>query len=521
MTDVQTDFYPKPVDPLNKLSEAAGIRNAVTQNQLMQQEYQGNQGITSLYSDPQAHNPDGSLNSNYLIQNVGKAGIKAPEVTQQAQQQAIQGQILSREKLDTAAKIHTTIAAGLPSILNDPTVLNDPDKLQKAVLGVAADAYHASGGDGDPPAAYLSRAMKAMQDPRGPEVGIREELAQSQAQAGNIDAYKTLHYGTPSSLDLGQQIQPGVTPVSGGFSPIGTPINKQLPTGTRVYNSKSQQYEYVGAGGGSSPQNPTQTPAQTQSGAAPGAASIPDLSGAIDPSKATPATVSSGAPASPPLGAEEYASTTAGAAGDRYSQTIAEAKDAPLLIDAMKNVRSLSKEGVSTGPGQDWQNHVLGVFANSPLLDSIPGLKDAVAGAKDNVSKFQEIQKYLYQNSLRLGGALGNPTDSRTEAAAHASPSDANFPASLQELAAYNIGQYSALMGKANAQDKVLGPNGGTPQQQASFENQWRNAYDPEIFRLQTADPEDHKAMIDALTPAEAKSLREKRAQLKAMGALN
>lgn len=514
MADVQTDFYPKPVDPLNKLSEAVGIRNAVTQNQLMQQEYQGQQGLANLYASPGAKNPDGSLNTNYLTQNASQAGILAPKVADQAQNFSIQSQILAREKLDTAAKMHTAIATGLPQILQDPTVMQNPDKLQKAVMGVAADAYHASGGQGDAPQVFLSRAMQAMQNPNGPEAGIKEELAQSQAVLGNIDAYKSLHYGTPNSLDLGQQIQPGVTPAEGGFTPQGSPINKQLPTGTKVYNPNSQQYEYIGAGGGSSPQNPSAPSTQAQPGGVPSAS----LAGAIDPSKAV--MPSGGAAASPPLGSEEYASTTAGAAGDRYSQTIAEAKDAPLLIDAMKNVRALSKEGVSTGPGQDWQNHVLGVFANSPILSQIPGLKDAVAGAKDNVSKFQEIQKYLYQNSLRLGGALGNPTDSRTEAAAHASPSDANFPASLQELAAYNIGQYSALMGKANAQDKVLGPNGGTPQQQAAFENKWRNAYDPEIFRLQTADPEDHKAMIDALTPAQAKGLREKRSQLKEMGAL-
>ncbi len=216
-----------------------------------------------------------------------------------------------------------------------------------------------------------------------------------------------------------------------------------------------------------------------------------------------------------PQGQATYMQGQAKDAADRHDQTVAAAAESPMRINVLDNIINLSGQGVATGPGQDWQNTVLGYAANTPILSKLMG------GAKDNVAKFQELQKFTYQNALRNWTAAGGTgTDAQMVAASHANPNDHLFPQALMGIAKWAKASELAIQGKANAQDRYLAANGQTPPNQIGFENQWRNAFDPKAFQYQLMSPQEKQAFAASLSPMQAKQLVEKTNQLKQLGAL-
>jgi hypothetical protein len=201
-------------------------------------------------------------------------------------------------------------------------------------------------------------------------------------------------------------------------------------------------------------------------------------------------------------------------ASDRHDQTIQEALGSPDRVNVLDNIINLSQSGVATGNGQDWQMKALGTVAN------LPGLSTVMSGAKDNVAKFQELQKFLQQNGQRAWQAAGGTgTDAQLEAASHANPNDAQFPQALQTVAKWVKAGEMAVQAKANAQDRYLQANGNTAANQIAFENQWRNAMDRRVFQLQAMTPQEQAAYIKTLSPRDAATIRIKRQQLMALGA--
>ncbi len=67
--------------------------------------------------------------------------------------------------IKTAVKVNKLILSELVTIANDQSLLADPDKLQKALLGLAADAHREAGKDAPPVAASLAHVMSVMNDP--------------------------------------------------------------------------------------------------------------------------------------------------------------------------------------------------------------------------------------------------------------------------------------------------------------------------------------------------------------------
>jgi len=202
-------------------------------------------------------------------------------------------------------------------------------------------------------------------------------------------------------------------------------------------------------------------------------------------------------------------------ASDRHDQTIAQAEGAPDRINVLDNIINLSQSGVATGPGQDFQNHVLGYVAN------LPGLSKVMGAAKDNQAKFQELQKFLLQNGQRAWQAAGGTgTDAQLDAASHANPNDAQFPQALQTISKWVKAGELAVQAKANAQDSYLQARGNTAQNQIAFENAWRNSLDRRVFQLQTMGPQEQQAFIKSLSPTDAKTLLQKRQALRSLGAI-
>lgn len=185
-----------------------------------------------------------------------------------------------------------------------------------------------------------------------------------------------------------------------------------------------------------------------------------------------------------------------------FAETQDNGKEAALRMNVLDNVINLSQQGVKTGPGSDWQNHVLGMAAN------IPGLGTALSGVQGNVAKFQEMQKFLNQAGMRSWQAAGGTqTDSQLNAAQHANPNSAQFPQALQTVARWVKAGDLAAQSKANAQAQWMQANGRDVSKLDQFESEWRQHYDPLVFQLQTMAPEDAAAKIKSLSPREAKSL--------------
>lgn len=217
-----------------------------------------------------------------------------------------------------------------------------------------------------------------------------------------------------------------------------------------------------------------------------------------------------------PAGQAQYMQGQAKDAADRHDAAVAAAAESPMRINVLDNIINLSSHGVQTGPGQDWQNAILGYAANTPLLSRVMG------GAKDNVAKFQELQKFTYQNAIRNWQAAGGTgTDAQMQSMAHANPNDHLFPQALQEIARWGKAAELAVQGKANAQDRYLQQNGNTPSAQIQFESAWRNSFDPKVFQYSLMDAAQKQAFARSLgSPQAAKAFLGRQQQMRALGAL-
>lgn len=218
-----------------------------------------------------------------------------------------------------------------------------------------------------------------------------------------------------------------------------------------------------------------------------------------------------------PAGQASYMQGQAKDAADRHDATVAAASESPMRINVLDNIIGLSRQGVATGPGQEWQNAVLGYAANTP------GLSHLMGAAKDNVGRFQELQKFTYQNAIRSWQAAGGTgTDAQMQSMAHANPNDHLFPQALQTIAQWGKAAELAVQGKANAQDRFLAQNGQTPNAQIKFENTWRNNFDPKVFQYSLMSPAEKQvfAQHELKTPQAAQAFLAKQQQLRGMGAL-
>jgi hypothetical protein len=214
-----------------------------------------------------------------------------------------------------------------------------------------------------------------------------------------------------------------------------------------------------------------------------------------------------------PAGYNASQESLATASAKRYNDQIALAADSPTRVNVYDNILNLSQQGVNTGPGEQWKNTVKGYIANTPLLSSV------TQGWKDDVSGFQELNKFLYQNAQRNWQAAGGTgTDAQLDAYAHSSPNDKMFPKALQAMAQWGKAGELALQAKTNAMQQWKDANGGNVANQDQFERTWRNTFDPRVFQLNVMPPNDQKAFIAKLSPADAKALLEKRAQIRQMG---
>jgi hypothetical protein len=233
-------------------------------------------------------------------------------------------------------------------------------------------------------------------------------------------------------------------------------------------------------------------------------------------SPATPARPSVYAAPQPGYAESQAALATGNA--KNYLDAVKLAADSPTRVNVYDNILHLSTSGVNSGPGSAWQNQVKGYVANTPFLAPL------AKGWKDDVSGFQELNKFMYQNAQRNWQAAGGTgTDAQLEAFSHSNPNDKMFPQALQAMAQWGKAGELALQAKAAAMANWKTQNGGNVANLDQFENQWRKSFDPQLFQLRAMDPASQAqaiAQLRANNPQAYRSLMSKAQTLQQLGGL-
>jgi len=183
---------------------------------------------------------------------------------------------------------------------------------------------------------------------------------------------------------------------------------------------------------------------------------------------------------------------------------------APQQLDQINKALDLSKQ-VSTGA---WASRRAQV--ESGIGSLIPGFE-----GMDDASKLQELDKFAERIATDASRVLGvnARTDAERESIHKQNANIGYTPQAIQAVLQYAKAQTMAMEAKGNAQEKWLSQKGNGITKQHEFETAFRQAYDPVIFQLQAADPEERKKIIGSLDAKEAASLKEKRSKLRELGA--
>jgi len=184
---------------------------------------------------------------------------------------------------------------------------------------------------------------------------------------------------------------------------------------------------------------------------------------------------------------------------------------APQQLDQIRKALDIS---ATANTGGDWTAKRAQIEAN--LSTVIPGLKTA----QDDASKIQVLDKFLTRITNDSNKVLGQnaSTDAQRDSIAHQNAQIGYTPQAIHSVLKYAEAQTLAMQAKGNAQDAWLKQAGHGITNQHEFETEWRNAYDPVLFQLEAASPQERIEMVKGLDPKEAASLAAKRQALKALG---
>lgn len=188
------------------------------------------------------------------------------------------------------------------------------------------------------------------------------------------------------------------------------------------------------------------------------------------------------------------------------------ASAAPQLLDQVHKAYDLAGE-VQTGAYSEKRQKF-----ESAIGSFIPGFADA----KNDAAKFDLLNKFMERISADASAVLGKnaSTDASRESIREQFGHTGQVNTAIREVLKYTESQISAVQAKANAQEKWLSQEGNGITKQHEFETAWRQAYDPVVYQLQVASPEERKKIIQGLSKEEAASLSEKRKKLRELGAL-
>lgn len=462
MAEIDTSIYSKLQQPdtFGQADKAAGIMNKMQQLELMKQQFNKEQlEMGKLHANRM---------QSYLTPLLSKKDLSLDDVHGAA------AQMLSDPELLETAQGQMTIQNLLPHITQ---LSQNPVELRKQLLGMSQHYATLSG-----------TLDQLLPKPQGVNTGGTTQFVDvnplTNTEAGGMALRNTMTPREKSDLlptvgrdpNSGKMVRGGV-PVGSVFTPTG-----ELRGGAEAIQAPMGRGDSNESGGIELDGPPPIDDAELFG-------TVPKKDSRVPP----PPGVGSFIQQDFPPGYAESQTDLAKAGSGRYDSLVSAAQDTKTRQNVLKNILDLSKEGVSTGSGQEFQNRLGGLITNTPLLSMLPGMESA----KDNLSKFSELKKFMEQNSLRnWQTAGGTGTNEQLSTFREANPNSEMFPKALQRMAQWNLASELALQAKADAQDAWKKAKGGDVSDQSDFENKWRKVMDQRFFQF-LASRDDQEALKD------------------------
>lgn len=493
MTEIDTSLYPKATNPLDNLSQAAQIGSLSLRNKLVQQELGANTGLQNLYQNA-PKDAQGNIDQNYLQQNAGQAGIRAPEVIQAAQGAQLTGQQIVQQKLATQRAKMSMMAAAVAPIAK-------PGSSPSDFISSSNDLIQNSNGlitKADLMPTYVAMATHLANGGNTSEYA-QKILGQMLVGGGDIDAGNKMLYGAPISTDTGGGTATGTQSQVTGAITNSSYLPKTLPPNTLSKDADTGATYYTGS---TTPSTPVQL-------------------GTSSTGTSTNANSGNGrVMAELPPGQQTMLSGAGTSAQGRVDQTIQGAEQSRVSQDVNQQIINLAgnlKDNI--GPAKTGWTTLIGQIADTPVLGA--GMKAVTdKDPTDTTGQLQELQKYLLRAAQLRGQQLGlSGTDYQASLAQHANPNDAQFPQTIQKLAKYNLALDLMDQGKANAMDQYPGAK-TSPQANQQFENEFRNSLNPNVYRAMIASPDERKELYSSMTPQQRQQMVVDRRKLMSLGAI-
>jgi hypothetical protein len=489
-----------PPNPMATINSLSGILNLRQQQQALQtgqyqqqsaqataqQDQQKNSELQALarfsasaMKDPKYQLPDGSLDVQ-KFQNDAMA--VAPTYGQ-----PIIGQTTSnvKEGINTRAAIQSLsaaqnaqIAAGLKGLASIPG---------GATKSQILDWKNQMESNNKDPAfaRALDNALLFMQpDPNGGYSGAAAKMA---AALGGMSMQE------PGTVDLGTSVQPTVTttmgPNVGQQTPAGGSFPKsgiiQLANGQAArLNQATGKYELIQQG-------------NTQGGATPTPAAPPHPRTAQDDAP----------PPNAPKAVQDQYQTAVTQANTHVENVRTADHDYGLNTKIADRIRELSKN-TTTGTG-------------SQTLQNIGGVLGLPFNGNVN-SDYQTLGAYLDRQAATLRGVMGLPATNEGVATSQTISGNTGYSQkALQEKNDLNQALTEGVHQYRRGMDAVAGFGGqASPKSVNAFKSAWADAFDPNVYIGELAykrSKKDGDDFVATLDPAEAASLKAKRARLAAL----
>lgn len=414
---------------LDQFGKIATIQNATNQNKLFQQEFGARSAMGPILQgaiDPAT----GQLDTNKLLQGLAAnplTAFKAPELARQAlEMQAQQTSIAGAQQTQALAKVKA-IGDAVTSLLplkDGVTPAHVADKMSDLVGAGAIDVKTAA------------NTLKQVAGMDGPQ--LYQYLQQKQLQVMDTQSRFGAVYGSPTTVNTGGQVQPGVQQSAmngGGFTPSGPAVNLTLSPGQAatpqtVTGADGQPITAPtatfappglvppaarGSGGGAAP---------TTSGGAPGSTSAPG--GA--PRPAAPAIP--GAGGAPVVGQSPQQAQAVQADVTRFKADQGDVAAAQTRVQSLQKAKTALEElsgPLGTGKGTEGLAHAKAVLSSLGIAFN------------DSTLNRDEAKKYLLDYA-RSQGAAGH-SDQQLSAALGSNASTEISNAAALDVVKTNIGR--------------------------------------------------------------------------------
>lgn len=198
-------------------------------------------------------------------------------------------------------------------------------------------------------------------------------------------------------------------------------------------------------------------------------------------------------------------------ATDRKAQVNNDATNAVNTIPTLNKIIDLSKEGVKTGPTQEFRTKVGKLLA------------DVGFPVPKGTGELDALKKYMAQLAQTNAGNVPG-TNEGLQALQAANPNDKILPEQVQSLSRFLLAVQKGKLAKQAVYNKIGDKKGQEfAEAESKTKQDFDENYDPRILEIMLTEngSEEQKKLVSRLTPEERNVLKSKRDKLKSLGALD